>query len=479
MAAGMSEGQRAAGLRDGGGKPMRESALGANDTVQKRALAYRWAPFTRTRYVERHGLLPIVRGQGSKVYDADDREYIDAHASLWLVNAGYGRKEIVEAAYRQMQALPWFSCFEGFTNLPSVDLAERLVQMLEPEGMHKVFFSGGGSEAVETALKIARQYWKLKGKAGKYKIIARNRAYHGVTLGALSATGMAINRSMFEPLVPGFRHAPCPDPYLREVDAPDERFAKACAEALEAMVKFEGPHTVAAIIAEPVQGAGGVIIPPDGYLQELREIATRHDVLLILDEVITGFGRTGDMFGARHWGVRPDIMTFAKGLTSGYLPLGATAVTDEVFDTFYQNEDKGAFRHGTTYSGHPAACAAALANLDIIEREDLAGNAKRIGAHLLGRLDELMKHEIVGFVDGVGLLARVQLVRDRKKRTLFDPQLAVADRIARRARELGVILRPLPGDALSFSPPLCLTSTEADTIAHVVDQAVQEIARTL
>jgi putrescine---pyruvate transaminase len=450
-----------------------------NDTVKERVLKYRWSPFTRTRYTEEHGVLPIVRGKGSKVYDLDDREYLDAHASLWLVNVGYGRNEIVEAVNKQMQTLPWFSCFEGYTNLPSIDLAERLVQLLQPEGMDKIFFSGSGSEANETALKIVRQYWKLKGKAEKFKIISRRRAYHGVTLGALSATGMAVNRAMFEPLLPGFRHAPCPDPYLREIEAPDDQFAKACADALEQVITFEGANTVAAIIAEPVQGAGGVIIPPDGYLKQLREIATRHDVLLIFDEVITGFGRTGDMFAARHWNVRPDIMTFAKGITSGYQPLGATAVNYEIFDTFYKNETRGALRHGNTYSGHPAACAAALANLDIIERENLPGNAKRVGKHFVDGLRTLMKHEIVGFVDGVGLLARVQLVRDRKTRGLFAPEKAVADRVSRRARELGVIMRPLPNDALSFSPPLCLTMSEADTIVAVVDQALTDVAKTI
>lgn len=450
-----------------------------DDAIRERSLKYRWAPFSRTRHVEQHGLLPIVRGQGCKVYDVDGREYLDAHASLWLVNVGYGRTEIVDAVHRQMQALPWFSCFEGYTNLPSIDLAERLIGMLEPEGMDKIFFSGSGSEAVETALKIVRQYWKLRGKPEKFKVIARNRAYHGVNFGGVSATGMPANRAMFEPLLPGFLHAPCPDPYLREVDAPDESFAKACADTVEQMIRSEGAGTVAAIIVEPVQGAGGVIIPPDGYLQELRRIANRNDVLLVFDEVITGFGRTGDMFGARHWDVQPDIMAFAKGITSGYVPLGATAVSREVFETFYANEQQGPFRHGNTYSGHPTACAAALANLAILEREDLAGNAKRVGLHLLDGLRGLAKHEIVGFVDGVGLLARVQLVSDRKTRQLFDPKLAVAERIARRARELGVIFRPLPGDALSFSPPLCLTEGEADTIVGVIDQAIGDVARSL
>jgi adenosylmethionine-8-amino-7-oxononanoate aminotransferase len=453
--------------------------MSTNAIVAERSLKYRWAPFTRTHHVEQHGLLPIVRGEGARVYDVDGREYLDAHASLWLVNVGYGRQEIVEAVHRQMQKLPWFSCFEGYTNLPSIDLAERLVGMLKPEGMEKIFFSGSGSEAVETALKIVRQYWKLSGKPGKYKIVSRNRAYHGVTFAAMSATGMPANRAMFEPLLAGFFHAPCPDPYLREVEAPDDRFAHACAEALERVIKAEGADTVAAIIVEPVQGAGGVIIPPDGYLQELREIATRNDVLLIFDEVITGFGRTGDMFGARHWGVRPDIMVFAKGLTSGYVPLGATAVSGSIFETFYANEEQGPFRHGNTYSGHPTACAAALANLDILERDDLASNARHVGGRLLNGLKSLLKHEVVGFVDGVGLLARVQLVRDRKTKALFAPELGVAERITRRARELGVILRPLPGDTLSFSPPLCLTADEADTIVSVVDRAIGDVARTI
>lgn len=453
--------------------------MGSNDLVTERSLKYRWSPFSRTHYIEQHGLLPIVRGEGAKVYDVNDREYLDAHASLWLVNVGYGRQEIVEAVHRQMQKLPWFSCFEGYTNLPSIDLAERLVGMLQPEGMDKIFFSGGGSEAVETALKIVRQYWKLQGKPGKFKIVGRNRAYHGATFGGMSASGISANRAMFEPLMPGFIHAPCPDPYLREVDAPDDRFAQACADALEQMIKAEGADTVGAIIVEPVQGAGGVIVPPDGYLQALREIATRNDVLLILDEVITGFGRTGEMFGARHWGIRPDIMAFAKGITSGYMPLGATAVSASVFDTFYANEKQGPLRHGNTYSGHPTACVAALANIDIIEREDLAGNARRVGRHLLHGLQGLSRHEIVGFVDGLGLLGRVQLVRDRKTRALFAPELGVADRISRRARELGVIFRTLPNDALAFSPPLCLTAGEADRIVSVVDQAIGDVAATL
>lgn len=450
-----------------------------HDQILERLLKSKWSPFTRTEYLKKHGVLPIVRGEGVRVYDAQGREYLDAHAGLWLVNVGYGRREIVEAVHRQMEMLPWFSSFEGYTNLPSIDLAERLVQLLQPEGMEKVFFSGSGSEAVDTALKITRQFWKLQGKAGKYKIVARNRAYHGVTFGGLSATGIAGNRVMFEPLLQGFLHGPSPDTYLREIEAPDDEFAVQCARAIERILQSEGPDTVAAVIIEPVQGAGGVIIPPAGYLKEIEAICRRHDVLLIFDEVITGFGRTGSWFASRLWDIKPDVLVMAKGITSGYLPLGATAVSGRIFQVFQDQERTSAFRHGNTYSGHPAACAAALANIAILEREDLAGNARQVGKHLLDGLRELACHSIVGHVDGIGLIARVQIVRDRRTRLAFPPEAEVAGRIARRMRELGVIVRALPFDIVSFSPPLCLSETESDQIVAAVDRAIGEVARDL
>ena len=447
------------------------------DAVLQRQLRYKWAPFTRVRFLERHGVVAVVRGRGSRVYDVQGREYIDAHGGLWLVNVGYGREEIARAVYQQMRELAWFSSFEGYTNLPSIELAERLVGLLAPEGMARIFFTGSGSESVETALKIARQYWRLKGQPGRYKILSRRRAYHGVTFGAMSASGVTANRTMFEPLVPGFRHGPAPYCYRCPLGLSPERCGLACADEMARIIEFEGPETVAAVIAEPVQGAGGVIVPPEGYLARLQEVCRRYQVLFILDEVITGFGRTGEWFGARRWGLRPDIMTFAKGLTSGYVPLGAVAVSEEVYDVFYRSEERaGPFRHGNTYSGHPAACAAALANLRILEEERLVENARRVGERLLAGLRTLARHPMVGHVDGVGLLARVELVQDRESRQPFPPGMGVGDRVALRAREMGVILRPL-GDVLSFSPPLCLTEEEADRIVAVVDQAVQDISR--
>ena len=447
-----------------------------NDRVLERHLAYKWAPFTRTKILEKYGVLPIVRGKGARVYDLYDKEYIDCHAALWLTNVGFGRTEIADAVYAQMKEIAFFSSFEGHTTLPSIDLAERMIELLEPEGMDKIFFSNSGSEAVETALKIARQYWRMKGRGEKYKFITRERAYHGVTLGGLSVGGMAINRRMFEPLLPGCRHAPAPDCY--RFDVPDaEARGHDCALAIENLIRQESPDTVAAVIVEPVQGAGGAIVPSDNYHRELREICTRYDILLIFDEVVTGFGRLGSWFAARHWNIRPDMMCFAKGITSGYIPLGATAVSGEIARTFLEHEaSHGAFRHGNTYSGHPAACAAAMANIDILEREKLIENAARMGAYLWERMASLQRHNVVGHANGLGLIGRVQLVEDRVSGRYFDPKRDIAGAVARRLTGLGVIVRSVPGDIITLSPPLCISKSEVDIVVAAFDQALGELA---
>jgi len=447
----------------------------SNSRISERTVKYKWSPFSRSEVLERTGVLPVVRGDKSRVFDIEGNAYIDCHAGLWLVNAGYGRDEIADAIARQAHELAWFSCFEGYTNLPSTDLAERLIGLLQPEGMAKVFFSSGGSDAAETALKMARMYWKLQGQGQRYKIIARERAYHGVSFGALSATGMPANRNAYEPLVPGFRHAMAPDRY-RHPALSEAEAAEYFAADIERVIVSEGPSSVAAVIAEPIQGAGGVIIPPDGYLQRVQEICRKYNILLILDEVITGFGRTGEWFGARNWKLQPDMITMAKGLTSGYLPLGATATSQKVFDVFREHEAKGgAFRHGNTYSGHPIACAAALANIDVIERENLPANARKVGAHLLKALKPLEDHPMVGEVSGLGLIGRVQLTAARKTRAPLPAALGIGDRIAAEMRKRGVIMRQLPYDVLSYSPPLCLTTAEADQIAAVFGQAIDQV----
>jgi adenosylmethionine-8-amino-7-oxononanoate transaminase len=438
-----------------------------------------WTPYQQMRQVQSSGPLLFDRAEGVFLYDAEGREYLDAHASLWLANVGYGRMEIVDAVYEQMKKLPYFSMFMGFTNQPAIELAAKLTELTAPEGMGKVFYSDSGSEAVETALKIARQYWRNVGAAGKYKFISRRHAYHGVTFGAMSATGIAANRHAFGPLLPGFRHIAEPNLYRNEWGAglSEEEVAEKGAAALRQMIEFEGPESVAAFIAEPVQGAGGVIVPPDSYLRKCREICSQYEVLFIADEVITGFGRIGSWFGSRLYGIQPDIMCFAKGITSGYVPLGATLCTDAIFEAFLGEVGEGKeLRHGNTYSGHATAAAAAIANLRIIEREDLPENARVVGEHFLARLRTLERHEVVGDVRGIGLLAAVELVAERASRRPFPKPGRLGAAVQRRAQELGVIFRNV-GDILTFSPPLILTAELADRIVEVIDRALEEVGR--
>jgi adenosylmethionine-8-amino-7-oxononanoate aminotransferase len=449
-------------------------------TAQDLAAAHRnslWTPFIQMKSVLDEGPVIFERGEGVYLFDSTGRRYLDAHASLWLTNVGFGRREVIEAAYEQMKRIAFFSMFQGFSNPPAIELGGLLVELAGPEGMGKVFYSDSGSEAVETALKLVRQYWKNRGRAGKYKIISRRNAYHGVTFGAMSATGVSANRRMFEPLVPGFRHIADPNCYRNEFGSglTEEQVSVAASEALRRQIEFEGPETVAAFIAEPVQGAGGVVIPPADYLRRCREICTRYEVLFIADEVITAFGRTGTWFGSRTYDFKPDLMCFAKGLTSGYIPMGATMCSNEIYEAFLGGPTEGKeFRHGNTYTGHATAAAAAVANLGVIRRENLPENASRVGAHLLGRLRRLERHEAVGDVRGVGLLARVELVADRATRRPFDQPGTVGTKVQRRAQELGVIFRNV-GDILTFSPPLILTEEQADFIADVVDRAISDV----
>jgi putrescine aminotransferase len=440
-----------------------------------------WTPYLQMRTILDQGPLIFERGEGVYLFDASGRRYLDGHGSLWLMNVGMGRREIADAVHRQMLQMPFFSMFQGFSNPPAIELAEKLIELTKPEGMGKVFYSDSGSEAVETSLKIARQYWKNRGRAGKYKFISRRSAYHGVTFGAMSATGITANRRMFEPLVPGFRHIADPNCYRNEFGdgLSEEQVAVAASEALRRAIEQEGPDTVAAFIAEPVQGAGGVIVPPESYLRRCREICTAYDVLFIADEVVTAFGRTGTWFGSRTYGFRPDMMCFAKGLTSGYIPMGATLCTDQIYDAFLGSPGDGKeLRHGNTYSGHASAAVAALANLDIVQREDLPENARQVGRHLLEGLKALARHDIVGDVRGIGLLARIEFVQDKGTKRPFSPAGSVGGLVQRRAQELGLLLRNV-NDVLTFSPALVLTADQADEIVRVVDQAITEVAQRL
>jgi adenosylmethionine-8-amino-7-oxononanoate aminotransferase len=408
----------------------------------------------------------VVEGRGEVLIDADGKEYIDGLSSLWNVNAGHGRKELADAAAAQMAKLAFASAYAGASNIPSIRLAEKLVALAYPSSSG-VYFTTAGAESNESAFKIVRYYWKLRGKPGKVKIFSRIHGYHGVTMAAMSATGMAVYHKMFGPLVPNFLQVPAPYPYRWPGN---EDPGIGAAEAFEQALLREGPETVAAIIAEPVMGAGGVIVPPETYFPRLREICDRHEILLIADEVITGFGRTGRWFALGHWGVEPDLVSFAKGVTSAYLPLGGVLISRKVHQAMLDAPADQKFMHAATYSGHPACCAVALANLELIERENLVERAAVMGRRLLAGLQTLLDLPTVGDVRGLGMMCGVELVESKKSRA---PASGLGARVAREALSRGLIIRirggaadPAIGDTICVAPPLM---TPHETIDRIVD----------
>ena len=414
--------------------------------------------------------LVFASGEGATLTDIEGREFIDGMASLWNVNVGYGRAELADAAANQMKKLAFSSAYGGFGTEPTIELAAKLAQ-LAPGDLEVTYFASGGAEANDTAYKIARLYWKQRGEPERVNIISRLRDYHGLTYGAMSSTGLANFWKGFDPLAPGFLHAPSPDPYRFKGEG---SAGDAYVKALEEVILKAGAGTVAAVVIEPVQGAGGVIVPPPDYIPLLRKLCDRYGLLLIADEVITGFGRTGRWFGMGHWGVNPDLMIFAKGITSGYLPLSGVMLSRPVHDVL--KAVKGPFAHGFTYSGHPTACAVALRNLQIIEDERLVERAAVTGAHLQRRLQDLREHELVGDARGLGLLGAVELVRDRETKELFDASVGASGRVYRAALAEGVIVRPLSGDVVAVSPPLVITEDEVDRLITGLSRAIEKVA---
>ena len=416
-----------------------------------------------------------VKGDGAILTDADGKEYIDGLAGLWNVVAGHGRTELAEAAAKQMAELGYCSGYAGSSNVPAIELAERLSGMTYPN-ITRFFFTSGGGESADSAFKTARYYWKLKGKPEKTKVISRQWGYHGVTLAAMSATGIASYWPMFEPRVPGFVHIPSPYPYRYEIPAdapPGTTQGVAAANELEQAILREGPDTVAMFLAEPVQGAGGVIVPQDDYFPRIREICDQYDVLLVADDVITGFGRTGKMFGLEHWNVQPDMMLFAKAITSGYFPLGGIGLSEEIGRTL----DTGSmvWMHCYTYSAHPVGCAVALRNLDIIEGENFPRQAAEKGAHLLNGLKSaLADHPHVGDVRGLGLMCGVEFVQDRSTKAEFAPEDKVGIRIHAAAQQRGLFSR-LRGDVFCLAPPVVTPTQTLDRIVEILRESVGEV----
>ncbi len=415
------------------------------------------------------GPLVLVRGKGATVVDAAGKEYIDAFAGLWNVNVGHGRAELAEAAAEQMRTLAYASGYAGMSNPPAIELADRLAD-LAPGDLKATFFTTGGAESNETAFKIARFYWKMNGKPDKVKIVALQRGYHGTTGAAMVATGMRQYWQHFDPIQWGFFHIPTHDCFHCPLHKSYPGCGIACASTLEQQILAEDPETVAAFIAEPVHGGGGVITAPPEYFPKIREICDKYDVLFIADEVITGFGRTGKMFGLEHWGVNCDIMSFAKGITSGYQPLGGVMVNERVHRAFRNLPPGGSFNHAYTYSLHPVCCAVGLRNLDILEEEELVARAAAMGERLKAKLEGLEDVEGVGEVRGLGLMVAVELAAD-KQGTPLPASLAAGEKIRRYAQEQGVLFRAR-GDVIMLAPPFVISEQQIDEIVSIVGDAI-------
>ncbi|MER8713179.1 aminotransferase [Mesorhizobium sp. M1295] len=420
----------------------------------------------------------VETGKGVRIQDATGREYIDGFAGLYCVNIGYGRTEVAEAISRQAYKLAYYHSYAAHTTEELARLSDRLVRMA-PGNMSKVFYGLSGSDANETQAKIVWYYNNLRGKTKKKKIIARERGYHGCSVVSGSMTGMSFYHDHMDLPVSGILRTGVPHFYRgAHPGETEEDFSARRAVELEALILSEGPDTVGAFIAEPVLGTGGITPPPIGYWPKIQAVLRKYDVLLIADEVICGFGRTGAMFGSDLYGIEPDLVTVAKGLTSGYAPLSASIVSQKVYEVMEEATPRvGSFSHGYTYSGHPISAAAANAVLDIVEREDLAGQSARKGAYLLARLKaEFAQNPIVGEVRGIGMLAALEFVADRGTKASFDPGLKVGARVSQAARDRGLIARAMPhGDILGFAPPLVMTEAEIDEMVGIAKAAVDSV----
>jgi putrescine---pyruvate transaminase len=439
---------------------------------------YQFHPFADPNVIASDRPLIIESGKGAIVTDIDGKDYIDGQGGLWNVNAGHGCREIIDAIKEQVEQLQFYSVFGGTTHPKAIELSKLLVDLTQWEGMKRAFFSTGGSESIEGAIKFARQYWRMKGEAHRTKIVSLQRAYHGVGFGGLSANGTAAFRHAFEPLMGGFVRAETPYVYRNPFSDDPAEVAAMCATLLDRLIENESPDTVAAFMAEPIQGAGGLIVPPAEYWPLVRQVCDKHGVLLIADEVVTGFGRCGHMFGSRMWNTRPDMMVFAKGINSGYVPLGAIMINARIADAFKDRPD-AYFMHGNTYQAHPLGCAAALANIAFVMKAGLVENAAKVGAHFLSRLQEMQERQPhVGEARGKGLMIGVELVKDKRSKEQFRGDELFGHRVARRCRDHGVLIRNLY-DTFIISPPLILTTDQADRIVEVMDEALTFVSKSV
>ncbi|EIJ81360.1 aminotransferase [Bacillus methanolicus PB1] len=417
----------------------------------------------------------VTKAEGSWITTSDGKKYLDAMAGLWCVNVGYGRKELADAAYEQMMEMAYYPLTQS--HVPAIQLAEKLNDLLEDE--YVIFFSNSGSEANEAAFKIARQYHQQKGDHNRYKIVARYRAYHGNSIGALAATGQAQRKYKYEPLAFGFVHVAPPDSYRDETNVSDPSQLSAVKE-IDRVMTWELSETIAAMIMEPIITGGGILVPPEGYMKAAKEVCEKHGALLIVDEVICGFGRTGKPFGFMNYGVKPDIITMAKGITSAYLPLSATAVKKEIYDAFKGEDEYEFFRHVNTFGGSPAACALAIKNIQILEEEKLFDRSGDMGEKVLTELQNLLRdHPYVGDVRGKGLLIGIELVKD--KQTKEPLNTSKVDEVIALCKQEGLLIgkngMTVAGynNVLTLSPPLNIPETDLDFLIKVLTASLEKI----
>ncbi|MCR9257387.1 MAG: aspartate aminotransferase family protein [Alphaproteobacteria bacterium] len=447
------------------------------DTVefQARDAAHHLHPFTDYAGLAEEGTRIVTRAEGSVIHDSTGKRLLDGMAGLWCVNIGYGRRELADVAYRQMLDLPYYNTFFKSTTPPATRLAEKLAE-LAPTGLTKVFFNNSGSEANDTLVRLIRHYWNVMERPAKKHIISRHMAYHGSTVAAASIGGMAAMHGQADLPLPGFHHIDPPYHYRDGQGMTEAVFAKHAADLLEAKIQALGPDNVAAFFGEPVMGAGGVIVAPEGYWERIQEICRKHEVLLVADEVICGFGRTGRWFGSQTLGIEPDMMPIAKGLSSGYQPISACLVHERIANAVGEH---GEFFHGYTYSGHPVACAVALENIRIIEEEGLVERVRGdIGPYFQKKLHEMADHRLVGQVQGLGLLGAMELVADKKTATPFRNVGTVGTMARDHSLDIGLVMRAV-GDRLVLSPPLVITRAEVDELFEKARMAIDRTAADL
>jgi len=433
-------------------------------------------PFTNLASFRDTGPLILERGEGSWVFDGDGKPYLEGMAGLWCTALGYSNRELVDAAMEQFRKLPFQHLFSGRSHDPAIELAEKLKE-IAPVPMSKVFFTASGSEANDTQVKLVWYINNALGRPKKKKIIARLKAYHGVTIASGSLTGLPLNHADFDLPIAGILHTSCPHHYrFAQAGESEEEFSTRLAAELDEIIEKEGADTVAAFIAEPVMGAGGALMPPEGYFAKVQAVCDRHDVLFIADEVITGFGRLGHMWGSQAFGIRPDTISFAKAVTSAYLPLGGVMVNEAVYQALLDESRKiGLFAHGYTYSGHPVSCAVALKAIEIYERDRLAEQAKVKGRLFQRRLDGLADHPLVGEARGMGLIGGIEIVADKGSKRQYEVKRGVAAKCVGFAQAEGLIVRSLSGDRIALCPPLIITEEE---IGELFDRLTRALDRT-